>query len=117
VPVRGDISESHWHKAGCHRVLGKFLQAAGESAAARSEFEAAIAIDDTMLGPEALNVAHDHYSLACLLVEVGDLDGARAHAERAELVHLQALDGQHPSTLRDQQLLAKIARLDGQARE
>jgi tetratricopeptide (TPR) repeat protein/transcriptional regulator with XRE-family HTH domain len=79
-------------------AAGRALQNVGDPRAARPWFERALAIWETVLGPDDADTAEGLHNLAWLLHEQGDLAAARPLFERALAVWETVLGPDHPDT-------------------
>ncbi len=72
----------------------------GEPKAARSYYERALAIRESVLGPEHPDTARSLSSLGSLLQELGEPNTARPYLERALTIREKVLEPEHPDTAR-----------------
>ena len=81
-------------------TLGLFLHRAGHFPAGREAFEAALAIDESRLGPDHPNVARDANYLGLVLRDLYQLDPALAAHARALAIAEAAFGPHHPLVAR-----------------
>ncbi len=84
--------------AGLCNTLGYHLDMVGEYEAARPYYERALAIRETVLGPEHPHTAQSLNNLGALLQATGDNAGARPTFERALAIREKVLGPEHPDT-------------------
>ena len=80
--------------------LGLLLHRAGDFTGGRTAFEAALATDEKLLGPEHPHVARDANYLGLVLRDLYELDLARSSHERALAVGEAAFGPHHPIVAR-----------------
>jgi tetratricopeptide (TPR) repeat protein len=74
-----------------------YLRGRGQALQALRTAERALAITREALGPNHPVLGERHYTLGRILLDLGDLDGARAELERALAIVDMAVDADHPS--------------------
>jgi tetratricopeptide (TPR) repeat protein len=75
---------------------------------ARTYYERALTIDEERYGPGHPNVAIDLNNLGHALANLGDVDAALQHFERALGIFLEHLGEKHPFTLAVKQSLREL---------
>jgi Tfp pilus assembly protein PilF len=90
--------------------LAVLLQAQGELAVARTNFERALAIREKMLGPEHPKTAHVLNNLGLLLRDLGELEAARPYLERALAIREKVLGHDHLHAAVSRQALESLQR-------
>jgi tetratricopeptide (TPR) repeat protein len=80
--------------------LGLLLHRAGDFPGGRTAFEAALAVDEQLLGPDHPHVARDANYLGLVLRDLYELDPARASHERALAIAEAAFGPHHPIVAR-----------------
>jgi tetratricopeptide (TPR) repeat protein len=91
-------------KLGSNRSMGN------DFVGSRAAFERALAIDETVLGPEHPQTGADLNNLGVTLRNLGDLAGARAMFERALSIDERVFGPEHPQTANDLNNLGLVLR-------
>lgn len=100
-----------------HHVLGLVAHSSGDGPSAESHLARALRIREKILGPEHPDVAGARVSLGNLLLETGNLAGARLEFERALAIMEKRLGPDHPTVAATMDNLANVLTRLGETRD